>query len=276
MKRGQMNRREFLGDLGKGVAATALAATTTACPTYPDPKTVIFTLSDIQAYWLENEASELVRLHAMNNLPVTLGVIPEGLEERKGIPCSITENLRMWSFNRPDAIEIACHPYNHANYENWSFNEQVNDMIKSKETLQELCWTIPKTFSPAWTWGNEATPYAIKEAGLEIGINPQENEYLYHHNKHFDGKPKAIILHDGLEFGKVSDGFDFENWDPNLLAQKINNSRKPYVVVRYHQQDFEGKDRWDFDEFGKFLNKMREGNPNFTFMTARDYCGISY
>lgn len=259
----KINRRQFLG----GLAGLALAG----CPTIPanppdrpERKAVLFMMADLQYGWLEAEAEKLTNIHIRNNLPVTLAVISGQLWREDGIPGSLAENLKKWYSENGDSVEIASHTFAHDDYSTWSLSEQIVDMKNSRYALENL-GIYPVTLAPAMSWGNEETPRAIKRAGFNIGMNSAKN-YL----ENLDKPENAMILHDGIEFGNNFRGFNFNQWDASAVADVIYEDPKPYTVIGYHQQDFNQAPQSRFDEFEKFLNRLRDEN-NFSFLTAEQY-----
>ena len=258
----KLGRRDFLkaGLIG----ASALAMGSVGCnPNHNyEEKAVIFRMDDLQGWWLEEEANKLVNIHIENNIPITLGVVSGCLHERVGEPNSITENLKKWNRDNKNLVEIASHSHNHENYETWSLDKQVEDIKKSKEELNNL-GINPVTFIPPYNWGNEYTPQAINDAGFKIGVGTPENPYI-------DSIKNPMILEGGIEFKSNFKDFNFSDWDAWDVSDFIDSDEKPYMVVAYHQQDFDGASENEFKKFGEFLKEMKNMG-KYSFMTAKQY-----
>lgn len=264
----KLRRRDFLklGVMGMG----ALAMNSVGCDPYDyGKKHVIFRMDDVQAGWLEEEAAKLVKIHIEKNIPITLGVIPELLYKIEGEPNSITENLKKWDKNNKNLVEIAGHSYAHEedlNYENMDLDEQVEDIEKCKRALNDL-GINPITFILPYNCGNEYTPQAIKDGGFKIGISTPKNPYI-----DIDRIKDPMILEGGIEYKKDFNGFNFSDWDAGDVSNFIDSDDKDYIVVAYHQQNFdpEKTSEKDWQEFENFLEDMK-GMEKYSFMTAKQY-----
>jgi hypothetical protein len=217
---------------------------------------VILQMDDLQAWWLEKESAIVVDGLIARQIPVTLGVVPAGMNERDGVKGGIVENLKNWTKNYPQYVESAVHTYDHDDYSGWSLSQQVSDIKKGKAMFDTR--GIPTwTFVPANSWGNSNTPNAIVQSGLLIGLDGLENPYI-------DSYKNPMILEDGAFYGY---GY---SWDYNKITSLIDNNWKErgYYVLGFHQQDLTfSSSRTTF--FG-IIDKLKASG-KYRFMTAKQY-----
>jgi len=179
-----------------------------------------------QAWWLEKESAIVIDGLIRRGVSVTLGVVADGLDGRDGVKGGIVENLKNWTKNYPQNVEVAVHTFNHDDYSKWSLTQQVSDMKKAKAGFDSR--GIPVwTFIPANSWGNQYTPQAILDSGLLIGLDALENPYL-------DSNVSPMILEDGSWYGG-----DFSGWDATKISSLIdaNVNERGYYIIGFHQQD---------------------------------------
>ncbi|MFH1332276.1 MAG: hypothetical protein ABIH63_03245 [archaeon] len=220
---------------------------------------VIVQLDDVQAWWLEDVATQVVNLHIQKGIPITLGVVPEALMERNGISGSITENLKKWARDNSDVIESAVHTYKHDDYTTWTLQQQTDDIKKGKavfDTLGIQTWI----FVPAYNWGNEYTPQAIVNAGLLIGIDALENGYI-------NSMKDPMIIENGAWYGGGYSSLSYSTVS-TMIDNNINTTGKDYFVLGYHQQDFQTTVR--VTELSTLLDELKASG-KYRFMTAKQY-----
>ena len=232
----------------------------------PNPKPpvisqpVIFQLDDLQAWWLEDTAERLVEAHIDKEVPVTLGVVPVDLHYREGDADGLTEKLKIWHKDNRNLVEIGLHTIKHDDYAEWELPRQKRDIEEGLSAFNDLGINKLTTFVPANSWGNEHTPQAIDAAGLYIGMDGLENPYI-------DSTKNPMILEDGIWHGK-----DFNDWDFAALEDRLDKriEKRGYVLISYHQQDFDGALDADFEKFGDFLQDLKDSG-KYKVMTSKQY-----
>jgi len=221
---------------------------------------IIFRMDDVQAWWKEAEAKTLVRNHMGKGVPVTLGVISRDLEAREGVAGSITEKLKEWDANNSDMVDIGIHGYNHSvNYSGLSLEEQVEDINLAKQVFDNLGIEVVSFVAP-FDGGNEYTPQAMVDTGLKVWPQGVENPLI-------DSLNNPMVLEEGIMYGR-----EFSNWSyaevNGLIDERINE--QGYLVITYHQQDFDVADRTGFKNFRLFLRALVKSG-KYEFMTAEQY-----
>lgn len=145
-------------------------------------KHIFFRNDDV--WRLDAKLKRLVGLFITNNIPLHLAVIPDKLTLDC---CSYLKGLIR---RHPDLIEIGQHGYKHENYsqdkfrkyefgDTRSFKQQLSDIHKGREEIEESFGIKPSVFIPPWDMYDFQTLRALKIEGFSILCADRKHRVVY-------------------------------------------------------------------------------------------------
>jgi len=220
-------------------------------------KTIIFQFDDVQADWLENVAVKVVNVHISQGIPITIGVIAQNLKSQESNPNSLTSSLKKWYQNNSNIVEIAQHTYNHCcSYSSWSLFKQTEDMQRAQQEFASF-GVYPKTFIPAFDWGNANMLQAALNSGLEVMLDATKNDIIQ--------SPR--ILDNGTWYL-----YNFKTLDYSTVSNIVDKSSSSYLIVGSHVQDFQNQAT--IDKLALLLQQLKDSG-KYNFKTAYQYYSSS-
>ncbi len=232
-------------------------------------KIVLFAMDDFQVWWLENIQENIVQVHMDNQIPVTLGVIPQGLTDPWGAGDRLSERIQRWDGN--PTTEVAEHGYDHNVYlQGMSYSQQYT-RIKNGDDLMKEAGVSPESFIPPFGSADANTVKALNNLGFNTLYNPVEMIPITDKN--------LLIIQDQILLCKNEDeGKNCVFRDYNTLKSMINSKINQYGValVLYHMQDFNsGTDNRPVFNTNKanqivsYTNQLKQDG--YTLMTVNQY-----
>jgi uncharacterized protein YjbI with pentapeptide repeats len=147
---------------------------------------VAFRLDDVQDYFLNTQQIEIMNVFKEKEVPLTLGIIGGFWGEDPKILEYIQEDVN----NENPIFEIGNHSWDNNPLPTFSKNDQVTQLQKTNEIVQETLGVTPTTFTAVENKFNEDTINVLKELGFthftghvdEISTPPYliENSELYY------------------------------------------------------------------------------------------------
>ena len=232
-------------------------------------KTVLFAMDDFQVWWLEDIQESIVQVHIDNNIPVTLGVIPEGITDPWGAGDRIIARIQKW--DAYPNIEVAQHGYDHVPYfEDEDYNTQYSQ-IKMGNDLMMSIGDFPKSFIPPFGSANLDTVNVLKALGFHTLYNPVEMDPTQSND--------VLIIQDQIILCRGGDeGKNCVYKDYNVLKSEIDQKINQYGValVLYHMQDFnKGTDNspifdtYKSNQIVNYASQLKQDG--YTLMTVEQY-----
>jgi peptidoglycan/xylan/chitin deacetylase (PgdA/CDA1 family) len=229
-------------------------------------KIVIFAMDDFQVWWLEDIQEYIVQTHIDNNIPVTLGVIPSGIEDPWGAGERITERIQRWDAN--PIIEVAQHGYDHEDYfEGMSYSSQYA-LIKEGNDLMKGIGLLPNSFIPPFGSADLNTINVLIALGFHTLYNPVEMNPASSGN--------LLIIQNQLVLCRDGDeGPDCVYKDYSTIKSEIDQKIQAdgVALVLYHMQDFddgnENIDTYKASQIVDYANQLK--NDGYTLMTVEQY-----
>jgi peptidoglycan/xylan/chitin deacetylase (PgdA/CDA1 family) len=196
---------------------------------------VCLQMDDIQAGWLPSVQEWIVKKHSDNNIPLTLGVIPKGIDATGDGP-RLTYDVQQWNLN-PN-LNIAQHGYDHVLLlEGLAYATQYDHIKKGKDLLDNI-GVSPKSFIPPFGSADENTRRVVRDLGFNTFYSPLNNVFSPLGEKPLIIAPSILLcVNDGV--GKTS---VFKDYDTLQSEIKTLIEQKGVAGVLYHMQDFQGKD----------------------------------
>jgi len=177
-----------------------------------------------------NTHYEIINLFVEEEIPITLGIIGNGIGENTKLTDLIKENV----FRN---VEVASHGWEHENFSKYSLEEQTNLMILSSKKIFELFGMKPKVFIPPYNNFNNNTISAAQEIGfthISAGLGAYTDKYPLQ-NQTFYHFPKTVHT--------VSQVDKFELWHmrshkDTWVMIKHSLSKLGFAVVMMHPTEF--------------------------------------
>ncbi len=232
-------------------------------------KIVLFAMDDFQVWWLEDIQESIVQEHIDNSIPVTLGVIPSGIEDEWGAGERIIERIQRW--DSYSFIEVAQHGYDHEDYlEGMSYNNQYSIIKKGNDLMKGISMS-PKSFIPPFGSADLNTVNVLIALGFHTLYNPVEMSPAQNDNLLII-QNQILLCRDGDE-GKNCIYKDYSTLKSEI-DQKIN--QHGVALILYHMQDFnEGTDNnpvFDTDKADTLISLANQlKNDGYTLMTVEQY-----
>ena len=228
-------------------------------------KIVILAIDDFQVWWLEDVQDYVVDVHAANNIPITMGVIPAGIEDIWGGE-RFSSRLEEWD-SKPQT-EIAQHGYDHSIYlRGMSYAQQNYRINKGKDLLEDIGIT-PYSFIPPYGEADDTTIQVLINSGF----------HTFYDVIPLDLSPTSelLLLEEQLHLCKNdASGKSCEFKDYNNLKSEINEKIQEdgVALVLYHMQDFEssggGIDTGKAAQVIGYAKKLKQ--EGYTLMTVEQY-----
>jgi predicted deacetylase len=215
-------------------------------------RTIILRMDDIAAWQYETESKVLVSDILKRNLAVSLGVIPEGLENDMRVVNWLRE------IRKDNKIEIVLHGYNHDPNEfiDLSKKEATLKIIEGKKILKNVIRVEPITFIPPYNEYSSGTIQALEDEGFRV-FSAKNDEFDI---------DKSMI---SLGFNARTYEFDKERYVP--VEEVIENCAKSLddngiCVIMMHPQDYMRDGEMDMNKYGDFillLNELKKLDADF-------------
>jgi peptidoglycan/xylan/chitin deacetylase (PgdA/CDA1 family) len=235
-------------------------------------KIVLLTVDDFGAWWLESIQDSVVQLHIDNNIPVTLAVVPFGLEpEYSGIGRDkLIANIQKWSAY-PN-IEISQHGYDHYEvnqFQGMIYAFQYANISRGKYLFNSVGLN-PLSFIPPYGSADDTTIQVLINLGfhtyynpIDMGLTPTTNPLLL---------SEFLLCKDENE-GPTCVFMDYDSMKNNIDQQIQQNG---VALVSYHMQDFNvGTDSSQIFNTTKaaqivdYTNRLKSAG--YTLMTVEQY-----
>lgn len=231
---------------------------------------VILAIDDFQASWLDNIQDYIVQKHSDNNIPVTLAVIPQGIEPSFGAGgTALISRIVRWNAN-PNT-EVAQHGYDHlVNLGGETYDSQYTQIKKGKDLMNSI-GIYPESFVPPFSSADDNTIKVVGDLGFHtlyglISVVPVP-------------VAKPLLINDEIalcvNFG-VGETAVFKDYA--ALASEIEPMIKKdgVALVLYHMQDFEkGTDDIDTDKGNQIIDYANHlKRDGYTLMTVEQYYNL--
>jgi len=118
--------------------------------------------------YIPDSLKGIVKICIDNNIPITLGIIPDRLNEKTSLW------IRNLMKKHSKIIEIAQHGYRHIDHgckefgSCRSYDKQYNDILNGMNTIKYFLGTTPKIFIPPHNRYNATTISVLKNIGFKI------------------------------------------------------------------------------------------------------------
>ena len=229
-------------------------------------KIVLLALDDFQVWWLEDIQEQIVQTHIDNNIPVTLGVIPSGIEDPWGAGDRIIERMQRW--DAYSFIEVAQHGYDHEVFlEGMTYNNQYSRLRKGNDLMKSI-GIYPTSLVPPFGSADANTVQVLKELGFHTLHNPIEMEPI--------SDPDILIIQDQLHLCKNNlEGRSSVFKDYNTIVSEIESkiNTMGVALVLYHMQDFESSggsfNTNKANQLVSYVNQLKQDG--YTLMTVEQY-----
>jgi peptidoglycan/xylan/chitin deacetylase (PgdA/CDA1 family) len=123
---------------------------------------VIFRLDDVQAYWCEDIARTVIDTFLGLDIPVSLGIIGEHLDE------SVAMSSYLAGVASNPLIEMASHSNTHESFMGQSVAWQRNELKASADTITSVTGETPVSFITPYNEYDANTPVALLAESLAI------------------------------------------------------------------------------------------------------------
>ncbi|MCX6747189.1 MAG: MopE-related protein [Candidatus Pacearchaeota archaeon] len=229
-------------------------------------KIVLFAMDDFQVWWLENIQESIVQIHINNNIPVTLGVIPEGITDPWGAGDRIIERIKRW--DSYSFIEVAQHGYDHIpEFAGMSYSSQYADIKKGNDLMKSI-GISPASFIPPFGSADLNTINVLIALGFHTLYNPVEMSPTSSNN--------LLIIQDQLILCRDGDeGKDCVYKDYNTIKSEIDQKIQTdgVALVLYHMQDFDtGNGNVNTNKANQIVNYANQlKQDGYTLMTVEQY-----
>jgi hypothetical protein len=216
-----------------------------SCHIMIEEPTILFRLDDVRGY--SKPTPEIVNKFIKENISITLGVIPVGLDsELKRYLISIKSN---------PLIEIAQHGYKHNVSES---DISVNNLIEGRLILQRDLGVLPITYIPPLN-------------------NISENAYyrLSSYFKVISGGQNNLKSGDIAEIGQTIGTYDYEknySFSNTEIVEtcRQNLAKFNFCVVTLHPQEFKSQE--DYVLLDDLLWQLNKLNTEYKTFAQATYC----
>jgi peptidoglycan/xylan/chitin deacetylase (PgdA/CDA1 family) len=229
-------------------------------------KIVLLATDDFQVWWLEDIQERLVQTYIDNSIPVTLGVIPAGIEDPWGAGDRIIERIQRW--DAYSFLEVAQHGYDHEVFlEGMSYNNQYSRLKKGNDLMKSV-GVFPTSLIPPFGSADANTVKALKALGFHTIYNPIEMTPV--------SDPEILIIQDQVLLCKNNaDGRSCVFKDYNNVVSEIESKIQSggVALVLFHMQDFESSNGAfnsnKANQIVDYANRLRQAG--YTLMTVEQY-----
>lgn len=217
---------------------------------FPDERTIILRLDDVQGFARNNISINLTDTILRNDMSVTLGVVP-GLDIDKD---AVIKNYLVSKSTNP-RVEIAQHGYTHQEHYGQMNEKEAYRITKlGRQKMISILGVSPVTFIPPYLEYNVDTLKAIKKLDFKI-ISPEE-EYRI---------DKKILIVGYNVFTKSELSSELNPVDNIVNGCNGYLNMRNLCVVLIHPQDYASSDGVNMDsvkynEFVKLLNGLKTLN----------------
>lgn len=210
---------------------------------YPDEKTIILRIDDVQGYTWNKISINLTDTILRNGMSVTLGVVP-GLDIDKD---KIIKNYLI-SKSKDRRVEIAQHGYIHQEHYGQMNEKEAYRITKlGRQKMINILRVSPVTFIPPYLEYNADTLKALKKLDFKI-ISPEE-EYRI---------DKKILI---VGYNVLTKSDQSSTLNP---VDKVVNDCNGYLnmrnlcVILIHPQDYASSDGVNMDstKYNEFVNLL--------------------
>lgn len=222
---------------------------------------VMFTLDDVQDYWLNSIQIRIMQEFIKNDANLTLSIIGN----------QIGEDSRIVSFiNKNPNISFASHGWDHEDFTQYSINEQSDLISSSIINIESIFGDEVIAFVPPYNLMNNSTDKAVVANNIEyIIVNP---DYVNYTNSFEDLRSDLNIyyLATSVVTGDLNDNQTIWNgFSSNVVFNGIKDSinKRGYAIVTLHPQEYSVRsgveyenevDDYQIKELGILINKIRE------------------
>lgn len=191
---------------------------------------VVLRVDDVQAFTWREVSMKMIADAEERSIPLTLGVIPVGLDE--------DEELVTFLRSKRCFIEFAQHGWNHRDnppeFANLSREEAIERINRGRKVLEKVTGEGMDVFIPPANKYSEGTKEALNELGFEIISGEGSEVYDY------TGTTHDWTNRQNVEVDKVIDGV------------KESISHKGYAIIMLHPQDYASGNSLDEEKYLQF------------------------
>ncbi len=248
-------RGRILVILAVMIVAIVLLSTVGGCSgpsAVKSSRMAIIRIDDIQAYSLEDISMRMIDDAKDLDIPVSLGVIPKGIEDNTPIRNYLEDNL-CW-------IEVAQHGWDHngptpdvPEFRDADFASASADILRGKQVLEDLTGEEITTFIPPENALSTEARRSVSEAGIQI----------------ISSTGYGVFDYGAATFDYQTDLLNSAEKVLNDCAKRVSQTQS--CVVMIHPQDFvkdEVLDTTKYQVYLDLLSMLKAGG--YTFVRFKD------
>ncbi|MFH1506394.1 MAG: MopE-related protein [archaeon] len=230
---------------------------------------VLLAMDDIQVWWLYDIQEYIMQRHIDEDIPLTAGAIPVGIEDPYIGPGSgewFIEKLQYWDSN--PLIEIGQHGYTHAiHLEGLSYEDQFA-YYEQGNILMESIGIYPKSSIPPFGSADDNTIQVLIDLDfhtyynvVDVTITPTDELLLIERQLHLCQNDGSGVTCDFKEYSTLISEIDAKIQEEGV------------ALVLYHMQDFEaqagGIDYAKANQIVSYAHSLEADG--YTLMTVEEY-----
>jgi peptidoglycan/xylan/chitin deacetylase (PgdA/CDA1 family) len=218
---------------------------------------VVLRVDDIQDTLFRGVQLYLMEFCLDEDVPMTLGVIPDLFGEDDGLVELVTQAIK-------EGSEISAHGWSHRDFTELDLEEQEERLKKSKRKIMEVLDVNVSIFTPPYYTFNLDTLKAMENTGYRILSSHVELSQPGISSEKITSIPATVEL-------STLEGGEWKQKSPEKLALEIMKSVKShgFAVIITHPQEYLTRDSFEEGKLDSFKEMILTLKETYTFHTIK-------